>query len=100
MLYSINETILIKWFKNEVRRDDITLLMQSLTPPQRPLCANESLSPAKNFPLLLVHLQSILTSSPRQKIELEQSDLESGGNHLHLALLASTLPLLPVILSL
>ena len=50
MLYSINETTLIKWFKNEVRRDEITLLMQGLTPPQQPLCANESLPPARKLP--------------------------------------------------
>ena len=50
MLYSINETTLIKWFKNQVRRDEITLLMQGLTPPQQPLCANESLPPAKELP--------------------------------------------------
>ena len=50
MLYSINETTLIKWFKMEARRDEITLLMQGLTPPQQPLCANESLPPAKKLP--------------------------------------------------
>ena len=50
MLYSINETTLIKWFKNEVRRDEITLLMQGLSPPQQPLCATESLPPARKLP--------------------------------------------------
>lgn len=50
MLYSINETTLIKWFKNQVRRDEITLLMQGLAPPQQPLCADESLPPAKELP--------------------------------------------------
>ena len=49
MLYSINETTLIKWFKNEVRRDEITLLMQGLSPPQQPLCAAESLPPAQEL---------------------------------------------------
>ena len=50
MLYSINETTLIKWFKNEVRRDEITLLMQGISPPQQTLCANESLPPARKLP--------------------------------------------------
>ena len=27
MLYLINKTTLVKWFKNKVRHDDITLLM-------------------------------------------------------------------------
>ena len=50
MLYSINQTTLVKWFKDEVRRQEITLLMQGLSPPQQQLCADESLLPARKLP--------------------------------------------------
>lgn len=49
MLYSINETTVIKWFKNEVRRHEITLLMQGPSLPQPLLCAAECLPPAQKL---------------------------------------------------
>ena len=100
MLCSINETTLIKWFKNEVRRDEITLLMQGLTPPQQPLCANESLPPARKLPSSPgpPPVNPHIITEPEDTTE--QSDLGSVGNCPHLACLASTLHLLPVLLSL
>ena len=51
MLYSINETTLIKWFKDSTRINEIKLLMQGLSPPQPPLTTiSESLPPAKVRP--------------------------------------------------
>lgn len=100
MLYSINQTTLVKWFKDEVRRQEITLLMQGLFLHSSNSVLMKVYYQLESFPLLLVHLQSILTSSLSQKIQLEQSNIEPGGNHLHPVLLVSILPLLPVLLSL
>ena len=51
MLYSINETTLVKWFTDSVRRNEIKLLMQGLSPPQPPLTtASVSLPQAKVRP--------------------------------------------------
>ena len=51
MLYTINETTLVKWFKASSRRNEIKLLMQGLSPPQPPLSMDsESLPPAKICP--------------------------------------------------
>ena len=48
--YNINETTLIKWYKDSVRRDDIRMLMQELPPPQHQLVAKERLPPVKELP--------------------------------------------------
>ena len=50
MLYSINETTLIKWFKDSNRRNEIKLLMEGLSPPQPPLTTVKFLPPAKVWP--------------------------------------------------
>ena len=44
------ETTLIRWYKDSVRRDEIKLLMQGLSPPQPELCATDRLSPAQSLP--------------------------------------------------
>ena len=50
MLYAINETTLIRWHKNSVRRDEIRLLMQGLSPPQPQFTTDtNSLPPAKSL---------------------------------------------------
>ena len=70
MLYSINETTLIKWFKNEARRDEITLLNYAGTVAST--TTTKVYYPLNSFPLVLVHLRSILTPSLSQKIQLEE----------------------------
>ena len=77
MLYSINETTLIKWFKNEVQCDEIALLLRGLSPPQQPLCADESLPPATKLPSSPDPLPINPYIINELKIQLEQSDLES-----------------------
>ena len=48
--FNINETTLVKWYKNDVRRDEIRMLMQGLPPSQPQLCADDDLPPAKQLP--------------------------------------------------
>ena len=50
MLYAINQTTLVRWYKNNVRRDEIRLLMQGLSPPQPQFTTDpNSLPPAKGL---------------------------------------------------
>ena len=51
-LFSINETTLTKWYKDDVRRDEIRQLMQGLPPQEKPLCADidDHLPPARELP--------------------------------------------------
>ena len=50
VLFTINETTRVKWYKNDVRRDEIRMLMQGLPPSQPQLCADDDLLPAKELP--------------------------------------------------
>ncbi|XP_072050117.1 uncharacterized protein [Amphiura filiformis] len=50
MLYHINETTLVKWFKNEQRRQEVTTLLQGRDPPGQLAVAAESLPPAQIQP--------------------------------------------------
>ena len=50
VLFTINETTLVKWYMNDVRRDEIRMLMQGLPPSQPQLCADDDLLPAKELP--------------------------------------------------
>ena len=47
MLYMVNETTLLHWYKNSVRSDEI---MQGLSPPQHQLCAGDNLPPPQQLP--------------------------------------------------
>ena len=50
VLYTVNETTLLHWYKNSVRRDEIKLLMQGLSLPQHQLCAGHNLPPPQQLP--------------------------------------------------
>ena len=50
VLYPINQTTLVKWYKDDVRRDEIRILMQGLPPPQHQLTASDDLPPANELP--------------------------------------------------
>ena len=50
ILYNINETTLIKWYKDDVQKDKIQMLLQGLPPSQHQLVDRNALSPAKELP--------------------------------------------------
>ena len=52
VLFAINETTLVKWYKEDIRRDKIRMLMQGLPPPQHQQVAQDDLPPAKELPSL------------------------------------------------
>ena len=45
MLYTINQTTLVRWHKNSSRRDEIRLLMQGLSPPRPQFTTDPNSSP-------------------------------------------------------
>ena len=50
ILYHINETTLITWYKNDMWRDEIRMLLQGLPSSQHQLVAEDDLPPAKELP--------------------------------------------------
>lgn len=50
VLYNINEATLVKWYKNSIRRNEITLLMQGLPLPSVEICTTEQLPPVQQRP--------------------------------------------------
>lgn len=71
VLYNINETTLVKWYKNDVRRDEIRMLLQGLPPSQHQLTAEEDLPPAKELP-------SVPPSPPALPHVFEEAEDTSG----------------------
>ena len=71
VLYTINETTLVKWYKDDVRRDEIRMLLQGLPPSQHQLTAKEDLPPARELP-------SVPSSPPALPHVFEEAEDTSG----------------------
>ena len=50
VLYTINETTLVRWYKNTVRCNEIKMLMQGLSLPSVKSCSSATLPPAQDRP--------------------------------------------------
>lgn len=52
VLYTINETTLVRWYKNTTRRDEVTLLLQGLSLPSPSACSSSTLPPPQARPVV------------------------------------------------